>query len=84
MTGTDAMLARFLSGDQGKGAVLFKAPKPNQDRRADLPTIGPKTATAAVTAGFDGIILEAGGVIVLDQPKVIETLNEAGLFLWLV
>lgn len=84
VTGTDAMLSRFLSGGQGKGAVLFKAPKPNQDRRADLPTIGPKTATAAVTAGFDGIILEADGVIVLDQPQVIETLNEAGLFLWLV
>jgi DUF1009 family protein len=84
VTGTDAMLARFLSGGQGKGAVLFKAPKPNQDRRADLPTIGPKTAAAAVTAGFDGIILEADGVIVLDQPQVIETLNEAGLFLWLV
>jgi len=37
-----------------------------------------------VTAGFDGIILEADGVIVLDQPQVIETLNDAGLFLWLV
>ena len=84
VSGTDALLAGFAGQKQGKGAVLYKAPKPNQDRRVDLPTIGPATAAAAVAAGFDGIILEAGGVIVLDQAQVIETLNDAGLFLWLV
>ncbi|WP_298803240.1 LpxI family protein [uncultured Lentibacter sp.] len=83
-TGTDAMLARVLAKGQGQGAVLYKAPKPDQDRRADLPTIGPATAAAAAEAGFDGIILEAGGVIVLDQRQVIERLDAAGMFLWLV
>ena len=84
VSGTDALLARFSQQGKGKGAVLYKAPKPDQDRRVDLPTIGPATAAAVVAAGFDGIILEAGGVIVLEQEQVIETLDRAGLFLWLV
>ena len=48
--GTDAMLAG-LQG-RGRGAVLHKAPKPGQDLRADLPTIGPDTVAAAVAAGL--------------------------------
>lgn len=76
--GTDALLARA-----GLAAgLLFKAPKPGQDRRADLPTIGPATAEAARDAGLRGIVIEAGGVIVLDQPRVLALLGEAGMFLW--
>ncbi|MEM8537597.1 MAG: UDP-2,3-diacylglucosamine diphosphatase LpxI [Pseudomonadota bacterium] len=79
--------AEWLSGPQGtptdaKGAILFKAPKPGQDRRADLPVIGAETAAAAVAAGLSGIVIEAGGVMVLDQPAVIGTLKAAGRFLW--
>jgi UDP-2,3-diacylglucosamine hydrolase len=62
--------------------ILFKAPKPGQDRRADLPTIGPRTAQGTVAAGLDGIVIEAGGVIVIDRPKVVESSTDAGLFLW--
>lgn len=64
------------------GAVLFKAPKPAQDRRADLPTIGPATAMRAAEAGLDGIIIEADGVIVLDEPHVVGILDAMGMFLW--
>ena len=67
----------------GAGAVLYKAPKPGQDRRVDLPLIGPETAVAAAAAGLDGIILEAGGVMVLDLPRVVETLDRCGMFLWI-
>ena len=77
--GTDALIGQARWPD---GAVLFKGPKPGQDRRADMPTIGPATAQNAVRAGLDGIIVEAGGVIVLDQPRVVEILDAAGLFLW--
>ena len=42
--GTDAMLARAAGlARQGAGGVLVKLVKPGQDRRADLPTIGPAT-----------------------------------------
>jgi UDP-2,3-diacylglucosamine hydrolase len=64
------------------GAILCKAPKPQQDRRVDLPTIGPGTAMRAADAGLDGIVIEAGGVFVLDQPAVLRILDEKGLFLW--
>jgi DUF1009 family protein len=64
------------------GAVLFKAPKPGQERRADLPTIGPGTALGAARAGFDGIIVEAGGVIVLEAARVIAILDAMQMFLW--
>ncbi|MDX5384800.1 MAG: UDP-2,3-diacylglucosamine diphosphatase LpxI [Rhodobacterales bacterium] len=64
------------------GAILYKAPKPGQDRRVDLPTIGPGTAMRAADAGLDGIVIEAGGVLVLDLPSVLRILDEKGLFLW--
>ncbi|SPF80363.1 LpxI family protein [Pseudoprimorskyibacter insulae] len=75
--GTDAMLA----GVQGAG-TLFKGPKPGQDRRADLPVIGPDTARSIIRAGLDGIAIQAGGVMVLEQAEVIRLLDAAGKFLW--
>lgn len=79
--------AEWLSGADGvpvdaRGALLFKAPKPAQDRRADLPVIGPETARGAVAAGLSAIVVEAGGVIVLDVPQVIATLDRAGACFW--
>ncbi|MEL6619854.1 MAG: UDP-2,3-diacylglucosamine diphosphatase LpxI [Pseudomonadota bacterium] len=80
--------ADWLSGPvaeqraQGRGGFLFKAPKPDQDRRVDLPTIGPETARAVVAAGLDGIVIEAQGVIVLDQPRVRQILKDAGAYCW--
>lgn len=77
--GTDAMIN---GANASVGALLFKAPKPNQDRRADLPTIGPNTAESAIRAGLRGIVIESGGVLVIDAPDLIERLDAAGLFLW--
>ena len=79
--------AEWLSGADGeptdaRGAILFKGPKPDQDRRADLPIIGVQTAKGAVAAGFAGIVIAHDGVMVLDLSEVIETLDKAGLFLW--
>ncbi len=79
--------AEWLSGADGeptdaRGAILFKAPKPGQDRRADLPVIGPQTAKRASATGLAGIVIEAGGVMVLDLTEVLATLDQAGLFLW--
>lgn len=67
---------------QAFGAILFKSPKPAQDRRADMPTIGLETALLAAQAGFDGIVITAGEVIVLDQAQVIAVLDAMGMFLW--
>ncbi len=79
--GTDAMLRALPPSDARKG-MLFKGPKPEQDRRVDLPTIGPRTVESAAQAGLAGLVIEAGGVIVLDRDKVIEALDRHGMFLW--
>lgn len=78
-SGTDALLTNAANYSD---AVFYKAPKPGQDRRADLPVIGPGTARGAVAAGLSGLIIEAGGVMVLHQAEVLRILDDSGLFLW--
>lgn len=85
--GTDVMLQRLAAGRSSErtsdhAGVLFKAPKPGQDRRADLPVIGVQTAVLAAAAGLSGIVIQAGGVMVIDLPQVVATLDRHGMFLW--
>jgi DUF1009 family protein len=65
----------------GRG-LLYKAAKPGQDRRIDLPAIGPDTVAAVARAGLGGIAFEAGGTILLDRAATIAACEAAGLFLW--
>jgi DUF1009 family protein len=80
--GTDAMLARTGAvARPGPGGVLVKLVKPCQDRRTDLPTLGPATIDAATAAGLQGIAFEADGTILLDRTAMIAAADAAGLFL---
>ena len=79
--GTDWMLESLRNRPDGKGGLLYKGPKPGQDRRVDLPTIGPATIEGATTAGLDGVVIEGGGVLVLDRDRTVATAREHGLFL---
>jgi hypothetical protein len=79
--GTDALLARCRElAREGPGGVLVKIVKPQQERRADLPTIGARTVQAALAAGLRGIAVEAGLTIVLDPPGVIAAADAADFF----
>jgi len=85
--GTDAVLARVmelpahLKGQPGAGAgVLAKAPKPIQETRVDLPTIGLATIHGVARAGLAGIVGEAGRLLVLDREAVIALADELGIF----
>ena len=80
--GTEWMLASLVHRPKGTGGVLFKAPKPTQDRRIDLPAIGPDTVEQSKKAGLEGIIVEAGGVMVLDRQATIEAADRHSMFLW--
>jgi len=85
LPGTDAMLAQVagLTGDLRPAKGLFyKAPKPGQDRRVDLPALGVQTVINAAAAGLAGIAFEAGGVICLDLPAMQAEAAARGLFLW--
>jgi DUF1009 family protein len=85
--GTDAVLARVaemrtsgrVRAPAGKG-VLVKAPKAGQDRRFDLPSIGPRTVEAAVQAGLAGIAVAAGSSVVAEPEQLIAAANRAKVF----
>ncbi len=80
--GTDALIARLGDTSKDDRAILFKAPKPGQERRIDLPTIGPDTVSAAARAGFAGIVIDAGDVLVLDRAECVALADRHGLVLW--
>ncbi len=81
--GTDAMLARVADGGMpGRRGVLAKIMKPNQERRADLPAIGPETVENARKAGLAGIAVEAGNALILDREETVRRADAAGLFLY--
>lgn len=85
--GTDAMLARVAdmrrSGrirvPAGTG-VLVKAPKLRQDRRIDLPSIGPKTIEGVGQAGLAGIAVVAGSAIVANADRIALAAGRAKVF----
>ncbi|MEL6571016.1 MAG: UDP-2,3-diacylglucosamine diphosphatase LpxI [Pseudomonadota bacterium] len=78
--GTDAMIARYKGSDPT--TFMMKGPKPNQDLRADMPVIGLSTAQNIIAAGLAGIVVEAGGVMVMDQAEVTALFNTHQKFLW--
>lgn len=86
--GTDAMLGRVAKLSSAiRGApgaprgVLAKAPKPIQETRIDLPTIGLNTVRRAAEAGLAGIAGETGRLLVLDREAVIELADQLGLYI---
>ena len=85
--GTDAMLERVaglptdIRGRAPQG-VLAKAPKPIQERKVDLPVIGPRTIELAARAGLAGVAGPAGDLIVIDREATIAAADRLGLFVW--
>ncbi|MBO9098307.1 MULTISPECIES: LpxI family protein [unclassified Rhizobium] len=86
--GTDQMIER-VAGLRAAGrishrrrGVLVKLCKPQQDLRADLPSIGVSTILNAKAAGLGGVAVEAGRALILERKATIDAANEAGLFLF--
>lgn len=80
--GTDALLSRAASlRRKGRGGVLVKASKPQQERRLDLPTIGEKTVLNAYKAGLEGIAVEAGASMIVNRDEAVALADRLGLFI---
>jgi DUF1009 family protein len=80
--GTEALLKRCGSLQHDEpGGVLVKLPKPGQEKRADMPAIGPKTVTGAVEAGLLGIAVATGATLVFELARVVAEADAAGLFI---
>ncbi|NHK27704.1 UDP-2,3-diacylglucosamine diphosphatase LpxI [Parvularcula flava] len=91
--GTDAMLKRCASLPEdmrgyepdeeiGRRGVLLKRPKPGQELRVDLPTIGIETVRNAAAAGLAGIAIEAEAGLIIDREDVAAAADESGLFVY--
>jgi DUF1009 family protein len=85
--GTDAMLARVAemrANDRVRVAagsgVLVKAPKRGQDKRFDLPSIGPQTVEAAARAGLAGIAVVAGSTVIAEPVMLAAAADRANIF----
>ncbi|MBV5258677.1 DUF1009 domain-containing protein [Synechococcus moorigangaii CMS01] len=85
--GTDAMLQRVaglpenIRGTrQRPRGVLAKRPKPQQERRIDLPVVGVATVEGAAEAGLAGIAVEAGAALILGRDAVDEAARRHGIF----
>jgi DUF1009 family protein len=85
--GTDGMLSRVvqlrgsgqLPGRSGRG-VLIKAAKRGQDRRLDLPSIGPQTIEGVKRAGLAGIAVTAGSTIIAEPNCIAAVADREKLF----
>jgi DUF1009 family protein len=76
LEGTDACIRR--GGELGgQGTVVAKAVKPQQDRRLDLPAIGPRTIATMREAGCRVLAVEAGGTLMMDREELVRQADKA-------
>ncbi len=76
LEGTDACIRR--GGELAKeGAVVVKAVKPHQDRRFDLPAVGPDTIAVMRDAKARVLAIEAGATLVMDEEEMIHLADRA-------
>jgi hypothetical protein len=84
--GTDKMIERVAALraegriSQRRRGVLVKLCKPQQDVRADLPSIGVSTIRNVKKAGLAGVAVEAGRALILERDAVIAAADEEGVF----
>lgn len=81
LEGTDATIKRAgrLVGD---GLVVVKTASPTQDRRFDLPCIGPDTLQVFRESGVKCLAVEAGSTLLLDRERLLEQAEADGLCIW--
>lgn len=85
--GTDAMLERVRLMQANRrvqlavpSAILVKAAKKGQDRRVDLPAIGPKTIENAAKAGVIGLAVVADDVVLVERARLVKEADRRGIF----
>ncbi len=87
--GTDAMLERCQDLkkwtpkiNDGRSGVLVKCAKPGQERRVDLPAIGPETVRWVYEARLNGIAVAAGDVLIAERDQLVKEADKKGLFVF--
>ncbi len=79
--GTDELIKRCAGLQQkGRGAILVKSCKPQQDKALDMPTFGVETIINAHKAGFCGIVAQANNVVIADLKNVAKHADKYKIF----
>ena len=68
--GTDATIERGCQYG-GRGTVVVKVSRPQQDMRFDVPTIGPHTLAQVIAGRATVLAVEAGMTLILHLPELI-------------
>lgn len=76
--GTDEAIKRG-GALAGKGAVVVKVSKPNQDMRFDVPVIGIETLRSMQEAKAGVLAIEAGKTIIIDIDEFKDEADKAGI-----
>lgn len=76
--GTDECIKRAYQLG-GKGNIVCKVAKPNQDMRFDVPVIGQKTIEVLKENKARAMIVESGSTLILDEQEVVEKAVKAGV-----
>jgi UDP-2,3-diacylglucosamine hydrolase len=79
--GTDETIRR-AGQFGGAGATVIKALRTVQDRRFDLPAIGPETIEAMVEAGCTALAVEARTTLILERERCVAEADRAGIAIW--
>ena len=77
--GTAAMIERAGHYCKSGGWILIKVSKPQQDKRFDVPCVGPDTITALADNGAKCLVVEADRTIIIDKPETIKLANQLNI-----
>jgi hypothetical protein len=77
--GTNRMIERAGELCSGGGWTMVKRANTREDMRMDVPSIGVQTIEKLKGAGATCLCVEAGKVILLEKPKVLEAADRAGI-----
>jgi DUF1009 family protein len=77
--GTDRAIARAGELCARSWFVVVKVAKPEQDKRFDVPTVGPQTIETMRAAGATVLAIEAGRTIILDESATVALADRYGI-----
>ncbi len=81
--GTNLMLEKIItinSNKKVKTGLLLKTSQNIQDKRVDLPTVGPETIHLIAKAGLKGIAITSDDILIIKLKEVVELINSYNLF----
>ncbi len=80
--GTDNLIKRCVElRKKPTGAVLVKLMKKGQDSRVDMPAVGPSTLYNLAKYQYQGLVIPAAKIIVIEPELMVQLANKHGLFI---